>query len=602
MKNLRIISLILALVLTLSSIPFVVFAEDATATQTDAPTEPVEKSATISFADTTCRTEYSSTAQVWKNEGVVFTNNKGSSSTSVGDYANPVRIYANSEIVINVEGGKTITKVVFTINGETKYVTAIQNAVAGTTEGKVHTVEVNSDTLSFKLSAQTRLNSVTVYYLEGATVEPEETTTPETEAPTESETEAPVEPETPSTGNSYNKITSLDQLTTGKYVIIVNNGYALATHDSSSKWVLSGQPTVSDGSITEGNASGYVWTVTVDGTSVILTDANGESIAPKGGNDNGIASGEYSWAVSCSDGEFQFKGTGSDTVTLAANTGSSSKFRAYKNTTVSGNPTSYPSFFTLYKFEEAIVEPEETTDTEAPTETETETETEAPVAPDPLYHSFEEGKGKEEIPYGDKSTDGTWYGYTNFKMMDEAQAKYAKVPDGYLGWVLAIDPNSGNTSIGLDLTQYRTALIEKITFRLWCPTGTKQDSVDGGIRLSGAATNSWAWKASPSAIGEWIEVTLEKDDYSFLDFDNDGFCNAVNLCLRGATATAYIDSITVELKPNDGVAPQITYNGETTINTSAGKPFVIDVSAYDEQEDRDITPEITWSEIGRAHV
>ena len=252
------------------------------------------------------------------------------------------------------------------------------------------------------------------------------------------------------------------------------------------------------------------------------------------------------------------------------------------------------------KLKEGVVPPSQETETEAPetTETEapTETETETPVAPDPLYYDFDDGKGKEEIPYGVKSSDGTWYGYNNFKMMDEAQAKYAKVPDGYSGWVLAIDPNGGNTSIGLDLTAYRVKTIKKITFRLWCPTGTKQHDTDGGIRLSGAATNSWAWKASPSAIGEWLEVTLEKDDYSFLDFDNDGYCNAVNLCLRGATATAYIDAITVELKPNDGVAPEIRYNGETIINTSAGKPFVIDVSAYDEQEDRNITPEIIWSE------
>lgn len=243
---------------------------------------------------------------------------------------------------------------------------------------------------------------------------------------------------------------------------------------------------------------------------------------------------------------------------------------------------------------------EEPTETEAPTETETtevetETETEAPVAPDPLYYSFADGKGKEEIPYGEKSSVGAWYGYNNFRMMNEEQAKYAGVPEGYSGWVLALDSSSSGTSIGLDLTNIRVKHITKITFRVWCPTGTKQDSTDGGIRLTGAASNTWSAMISPSAIGEWIDVTLEKDDYSFLDFDGNGYCDPINFCLRGANSTAYIDAITVELKPADANPPVITYEGETVINTTAGKPFVLDASAYDAEDDEYITPEYIWN-------
>ena len=52
------------------------------------------------------------------------------------------------------------------------------------------------------------------------------------------------------------------------------------------------------------------------------------------------------------DGKFTFSGQGEDTVILASNKSSQNKFRAYKATTVSGNPGGYPSEFTLYKLNE----------------------------------------------------------------------------------------------------------------------------------------------------------------------------------------------------------------------------------------------------------
>ena len=240
------------------------------------------------------------------------------------------------------------------------------------------------------------------FYAETTTVDPEPTvapTEPATQAPTEAPTVAPTEeptvapteapteeptvaPTEPAAEPSYKKITTLDELTTGKYVLVVSNGYAPQTF--SSGWLLSGKPTVSGDEITVANAEGYIWDITVNGTSVTLTDANGVTIKPKSGNNNGIQSGSYSWAVSCSNGTFKFAGTGSDTTTLAANTGSSNKFRAYKNTTVTGsNASTYPSAFTLYKLVEGTVAPEDPTEdpTEAPTEAPTEGTTEAPTEP-----------------------------------------------------------------------------------------------------------------------------------------------------------------------------------------------------------------------------
>ena len=148
------------------------------------------------------------------------------------------------------------------------------------------------------------------------------------------------------TTQTYTKVTSAAELTTGKYVLVTDTDYAPDYFDNG--WVLATQPSVVDGKIE--NPTAGVWTLTVDTDVVVMTDAKGTSIAPKGGNTNGIQSGSYKWAASFASGKFTFAGTGDDTVTLASNKGNGNKFRAYKNSTVNGG---YPHEFTLYKLDAA---------------------------------------------------------------------------------------------------------------------------------------------------------------------------------------------------------------------------------------------------------
>ena len=147
------------------------------------------------------------------------------------------------------------------------------------------------------------------------------------------------------TTQTYTKVTSAAELTTGKYVLVTDTDYAPDYFDSG--WVLATQPSVVGGKIE--NPTAGVWTLTVDTDGGVMTDAMGTSIAPKGGNTNGIQSGSYKWAASFASGKFTFAGTGDDTVTLASNKGNGNKFRAYKNSTVNGG---YPHEFTLYKLTE----------------------------------------------------------------------------------------------------------------------------------------------------------------------------------------------------------------------------------------------------------
>ena len=140
--------------------------------------------ATLSFASTAQRVSQTTTKQVWSNGGITFTNNKASSTTDVANYSNPVRLYANSEVIVEHTLGK-MTKIVFDCNNSS-YATAMKNSI-GTVSGA--TVSASSDkvTVAFtsavesftiaKLTAQVRLDALTVTYEEGCST-PNITTQP----------------------------------------------------------------------------------------------------------------------------------------------------------------------------------------------------------------------------------------------------------------------------------------------------------------------------------------------------------------------------------------------------------------------------------------
>ena len=175
---------------------------------TDAPVLPpvnpgdtVEN--TLSFASTAQRSEFTSSVQVWKQNGITLTNNKGSSTSNVADYSNPVRLYKSSSVTIECDN---MTKIVFEANNAsyaTELVTSLSNAgVPASVSDNVVTAVFTSvtDEITFTCSAQIRLNSLTVTSVAGGSSEvpseaPSETPM-ETESP--SETSRPTETESPS--------------------------------------------------------------------------------------------------------------------------------------------------------------------------------------------------------------------------------------------------------------------------------------------------------------------------------------------------------------------------------------------------------------------
>ena len=152
---------------------------------------------------------------------------------------------------------------------------------------------------------------------------------------------------------TFKKVTSAKELVTGQYVLVDEKG--VSPKELSGGWVITSKAVTVDGDTA--TASEGIWTITVSADGVVLTDANGKSIAPSGGNTNGIKSASYKWLAAFANGTFTFSGQGADTVKLAGNTSSENKYKAYKNTTISGNPNGYPCNFTLYKLEEALARP-----------------------------------------------------------------------------------------------------------------------------------------------------------------------------------------------------------------------------------------------------
>ena len=200
------------------------------------------------------------------------------------------------------------------------------------------------------------------------------------------------------------KITAADQLVSGQYVLVADNGYAPTILSDS--WVTATSVTATGDTVTV--APSLLWTITVDGATAKLTDSNGTTIAPFGGNKNGIKSGDYSWTVAFANGTFTFAGQGDDTVKLAGNVGAGNKFRAYKNNTISGNPNGYPSSFTLYKLTSGGETPVPPAETVAEPTANYENGSELPVGTMITFSCATEGA---TIHY--HTGDGNWAEYTD---------------------------------------------------------------------------------------------------------------------------------------------------------------------------------------------
>ena len=138
--------------------------ESATVTVVD-PNASTEITATIVFDDTAKRTEFSTEKQVWQENGVTVTNEKGSSTSNVANYYKPARFYKNSTVTVEFP---SMTKIEINCNAS-KYATALQSSITDgtvTVDGNVVTIVFAEavDSYSIVLSGgQVRVDSMTIY-------------------------------------------------------------------------------------------------------------------------------------------------------------------------------------------------------------------------------------------------------------------------------------------------------------------------------------------------------------------------------------------------------------------------------------------------------
>lgn len=130
--------------------------------------EPID--ATLSFADKAQRTLLNTTQQIWEQNGIKLVNDKGSSTSNVGDYANPARFYKSSKITITAPGN--ITKIVFDANSAS-YATALSSSnLTGTVTTNSDKVTVVLDgtsdtyTIASLTGGQVRMDALTITYLQ----------------------------------------------------------------------------------------------------------------------------------------------------------------------------------------------------------------------------------------------------------------------------------------------------------------------------------------------------------------------------------------------------------------------------------------------------
>lgn len=119
---------------------------------------------TLNFADISYRVAYSSTYQEWAFGSLRLRNDKAGSTSSVGGYYNPVRIYKNSTVTISYPG---MTKLVLNAYDSASYLnyltTSLKNAgLTYTQNGAEFTITFDQPTDSITLTAagQFRLYSI----------------------------------------------------------------------------------------------------------------------------------------------------------------------------------------------------------------------------------------------------------------------------------------------------------------------------------------------------------------------------------------------------------------------------------------------------------
>ena len=188
----------------------------------------------------------------------------------------------------------------------------------------------------------------------------------------------------------------------------------------------------------------------------------------------------------------------------------------------------------------------------------------------------------------------TGYECTNLTQYTATEAAAAGVPAGYEGNVIKID-GDGTRGFIVDFSAAKIpqALINSFSIRYYIEAGAKDTASEKYPQLRiPMPTNpaQWAYQKNEKDVtGEW--ATKEFNSSIVAKLCQDGYFGKFQIAFRSEAGSIpfYVDSITVNLKANDGVGPTITYgNGGSTITMQEDTLLQKTATAYDAQEKRDV--------------
>ena len=209
-------------------------------------------------------------------------------------------------------------------------------------------------------------------------------------------------------------------------------------------------------------------------------------------------------------------------------------------------------------------------------------------------HAADNG-AKSEIPYADNQDKATSpYWYKTMSVYSQEEAKAASVPAGYSGYVMKLTGDSAS-GITVDFSgrNIPVSSVKALHMRVYYGADTKE------VRISTDAGTSWVLRYNAEKPDQWDDVVLSDANELKKLANSDGRLGIFGFGFRnldnGSTNNvAYIDEIRAELKVDDDIPPVFRYDGPEHIDTTEGKPFVLDITAWDEQENAEFPIEYIW--------
>lgn len=123
--------------------------------------------ATLTFDDKAKRTTFTTSQQVWEENGIIVTNDKATSTSNIADYVAPARFYKSSKLTVTAPGA--IQTIVFDCNSAA-YATSLANSIGATATASNDKVTVKldgsaTDFVATLSDGQVRMDALTVTYI-----------------------------------------------------------------------------------------------------------------------------------------------------------------------------------------------------------------------------------------------------------------------------------------------------------------------------------------------------------------------------------------------------------------------------------------------------